>query len=93
MNHSEEFGRVTWAGANMPTSWANHSGQNAPGERHWNAIVDNNSNIGLQDSSTVWLTTNQRVYQSEPVYERARKMMDLKREVEFQKKLNEIKGL
>jgi len=39
------------------------------------------------------LTTNQRVYQSEPVYERARKMMDLKREVEFQKKLNEIKGL
>ena len=22
MNHSEDFGRVTWAGANMPTSWA-----------------------------------------------------------------------
>ena len=25
MNHSEEFGRVTWAGANMPVSWSSSS--------------------------------------------------------------------
>ena len=79
MNHSEDFGRVTWAGTDMPCSWKTGQGSS----RRYQSMTalpqspSNSANVAnllfiCSSASSVWLTTNQRFYQSEPVIERAR---------------------
>ena len=79
MNHSEDFGRVTWAGTEMPCSWK--TGQvSSRSYQSMTSLPQNSSNLEnivnllflCSSASSVWLTTNQRFYQAEPVIERAR---------------------
>merc|ERR1712154_328686 len=87
MNHSEEFGRASWAGAEMPVSWR---GTTAAGHEKWKSMIDLSPPVRGQAPSSTWMTTNQRVYQADPVFERARNLCDMRRELEFQKKLKAI---
>merc|ERR1711879_1141320 len=78
MNHSIEFGRSSWAGANWKTSPGRLSAAT------WmTSAPPSSSYSAASQGPSVWVTTNQRTYKSEPVMARAREM-------EFQKRLAAI---
>jgi len=78
MNPSYDFGRSTWAGANVSGRQLDDSYKNSG---QYRSLVSVNKPPPGSFQPTNWMTTNQIVYKAGPVIARARSMADLYRDL------------